>query len=401
MMMSSVNLPLEIWFTIVEYFPRFDQLCIAQVSLQLCAIVRRIIYHNIDLRSNDVGVEATLALLSRDHTVARNMRRLHICTDAKAPKGPAWFDPEALTGMADLHHLELTRMPFHTEDGQLKFNNTVSKFLSALRKLEYRWRRSGGNYARTFNSGTHLLMLQIGGLHEITWIDPGAYSIFFSHLNFAHKCYRNFRSPLIYPNPDLCVPRDLDPHPHPPAHPLPRNPQSPHGVVQHPFFPSLLAPPRWLFTDFLIAHPLIEDLHLHFSDDDPDGEVVYYQVSPTAIGPGTLPNLRHLTADAFNLGVFLCSEVLSLRTLESLHTGVAYFDEKEHGRAQFVEMFHMLEAKGGLPGLKVLELEFDGLNDRSGDARWIAGFGKLCPQVEWFWGDRDVAWTAVSHLIGV
>lgn len=154
-------------------------------------------------------------------------------------------------------------------------------------------------------------------------------------------------------------------------------------------------------TNFLIAHPLIEDLELCFSDEN-EGvgeEEVHCHVSPVALRPGTLPNLRSLTADAFNLRAFLSSEVLSLQTLESLHTGVGYFKEQEDGYAQFSEMFCMLEAKGGLPGLKVLELELDGLYGGEVDnAYWIAGFGKLCPKVEKFWGDFEVEWTDVSYF---
>lgn len=80
--------------------------------------------------------------------------------------------------------------------------------------------------------------------------------------------------------------------------------------------------------------------------------------------------------------MFLSSEVLSLQTLESLHTGVGYFDEEEDGCAHFAEIFCILEAKGGLPGLKVLELELDGLDGEPDNTYWIAAFRKLCPQVE-------------------
>lgn len=59
----------------------------------------------------------------------------------------------------------------------------------------------------------------------------------------------------------------------------------------------------------------------------------------------------------------------------------------------------MLEAYGGLPGLKVLELELEGLDNELENALWIAGLGKLCPKVERFWGDYEVGISAVSHFV--
>lgn len=130
------SLPPELWFAIVDLLPRNDQLCIFQVSHYLCSIARRVIYLNVELRSNDGAAQATLALLTRDHSVARIVKRLHIYTAVYATTGPAWFDADALAGMEALHHLELTGIPFYTEDDQLRFNNAVSASLPALRKLE-------------------------------------------------------------------------------------------------------------------------------------------------------------------------------------------------------------------------------------------------------------------------
>lgn len=92
---------------------------------------------------------------------------------------------------------------------------------------------------------------------------------------------------------------------------------------------------------------------------------------------------------------------MSLQTLEHLHTGLGYFEKQEEERTQFVEMFRTLEMKGGLPELKSLELQLNGLEDGLENARWITGFGKLCPKIERFWGDDETGWTAVSHFIGV
>lgn len=119
------SLPLGIWFTIVECLPRVDQLCAAQISTHLCAVVRRIFYRNLELRRNNVNVQATLALLARDHTLARNVRPPEIYMAAEATQGPAWLDPDVLAGLVHIHHLELRGMPFNMAEDQLKFHNSV------------------------------------------------------------------------------------------------------------------------------------------------------------------------------------------------------------------------------------------------------------------------------------
>lgn len=86
-----------------------------------------------------------------------------------------------------------------------------------------------------------------------------------------------------------------------------------------------------------------------------------------------------------------------MQKLESLHTGVGYHKDEEGG-VIFVDMYAALEVFGGLPGLGTLNLEIDGLDDARDNARWIAGFGRLCPNVERFWGDMSVRWVTVSPL---
>lgn len=98
--------------------------------------------------------------------------------------------------------------------------------------------------------------------------------------------------------------------------------------------------------------------------------------------------------DAFNLSVFLRSGISSLQTLESLCIGISYFEHEKE--IQFTEMFKALEACGGLPELKMLELELEGLDGNLESADWIMGFGKLCPKVERFCGDSEVWVEAVS-----
>lgn len=150
-------------------------------------------------------------------------------------------------------------------------------------------------------------------------------------------------------------------------------------------------------TSFLVAHPLIEDLNLGFLDPNRWG--IHCHLSPDVIlSPGALPNLRRLTADASNLGMFLRSRILSLQTLESLHIGVGYSEEQEDDIV-FGGMYHMLEVYGELSGLKVLELEFERLFNKLEIARWISGFGRLCPNVEQFRGDFGVGFAAVSYFI--
>lgn len=168
------SLPPEIWSTIVDYLPCSDQLQVSQVSPQLCAVARRIIYRNLELRSDKHAARATLALLTRDHSVARNIKQLRIYTAEKAAKGGTWFNADALAGMVNLWGLDLTRMPFHTKEDQVKFNNAISKSLPALRKLEYGTPYSTKRKPRRQGPGTNILDLQISGLQEITWIDPGA-----------------------------------------------------------------------------------------------------------------------------------------------------------------------------------------------------------------------------------
>lgn len=59
-------------------------------------------------------------------------------------------------------------------------------------------------------------------------------------------------------------------------------------------------------------------------------------------------------------------------------------------------MYQALEAYGGLPGLKFLELELEGIINELGVARWILDLGKLFPKLEQFWGDYEVGKAAVS-----
>lgn len=148
-------------------------------------------------------------------------------------------------------------------------------------------------------------------------------------------------------------------------------------------------------TNFVVAHPLIEVLHLGLSGPYENSKSCH--ISPDiALDRGTLPRLRTLKADAFNLGVFARSGISSLQTLESLHTGIDYTDEE--GGVRFTEMYEALEACGGLPRLGTLKLELRGLEDELENARWVAGLGRLCPKIERFWGDLGVGWVAVSRL---
>lgn len=103
---------------------------------------------------------------------------------------------------------------------------------------------------------------------------------------------------------------------------------------------------------FLLAHPLIEDLLLCLSDTDENKAHCHISESPNAaLDPEALPNLRCLTADTFNLGVFLRNGVSSLRTLEHLRIGVRSVGEEEEEKGtRFAEMLCALEAYGGLPG---------------------------------------------------
>lgn len=157
-----------------------------------------------------------------------------------------------------------------------------------------------------------------------------------------------------------------------------------------------MTPVGTALTNFLVAHPLIEDLHLGFSHPFAGG--LHCHISPSVtLGPGTLPNLRRLTVDAFNFGIFIRSGISSLQMLESLHIDVGYFEEVERD-VGFAETYSALEAYDGLPGLKTLELELGGLGDELRIACWITGFGKLCPKVERFWGDYEVGRIAVSHF---
>lgn len=164
----------EIWFTILNHIPRSGQLCMSQVSPQLCAVARKIIYCNVKLRSNNVAVEATLALLTRDYSVAQNIKKLEIYTAADKAQDPIWFDPDVLVGMTNLYELELTGMPFHTKEDQLKFN-TVSESLPTLKKLKYFSLQSEGSKIHSSDPEIHVPVLQISGLQQITWLDPGAY----------------------------------------------------------------------------------------------------------------------------------------------------------------------------------------------------------------------------------
>lgn len=128
-------------------------------------------------------------------------------------------------------------------------------------------------------------------------------------------------------------------------------------------------------ANFLIAHPLIEDLELCFSHTST------CRISPdVAFGSGTLPNLRRLTAEAFNLNIFLRSGVLSLQKLEHLRTGPGHHKWQEEERVEFREMLHNLETKGGLPELKMLLLLLN--KDDAENEHWITGFVKLCPRVK-------------------
>lgn len=167
------SLPLEIWLSIVGYLPCKDQLRVSRVSSRFCSVARRIVYRSVELRSNDVAIEATFALLRSNHSVAQNVRRLHIYTATSAIQQPAWFNTDVLTGMTNLRQLHLTGLPFHTKEGQLEFNNAVSEWLPALRQLEYCDPHS--RYGIPQRPETHVPVLQITGLQEITWVERGAY----------------------------------------------------------------------------------------------------------------------------------------------------------------------------------------------------------------------------------
>lgn len=121
-------------------------------------------------------------------------------------------------------------------------------------------------------------------------------------------------------------------------------------------------------------------------------------ISPDIIlDSGTLPCLRKLKTDVFNLSIFARSHISFSKTLEILHTGVCYLDEA--GGFVFAEMYRALEEYGGLPRLKGLTLTFGELPDDLQNAEWIAGLERLCPGVEQFCGDVNVAWVAVSRLV--
>lgn len=169
-MLSS--LPLEIWFSILDHLPRSDQLRISQVSHHLCAIARKIIYGDVDLRSDNGAVKATVALLARDYSVARNVRRLYIHTAIEATQESTWFDAEVFAGMTNLCQLDLIGMPFSTKEDEIKFNNSVSESLHALKKLKYLNPYTIFELLTPFPK--HKPVLQIRGLQEITWVDPGA-----------------------------------------------------------------------------------------------------------------------------------------------------------------------------------------------------------------------------------
>lgn len=165
------SLPPEIWFTIIDHLPRNDQLRISRVSPHLCAVARRIVYRNIELRSDHVAIKASLALLARDYSVARNVIQLHIYTAASAIQQPAWFNADVLAGMTNLRQLDLTGLPFRTKEDQLRFNTAVAKSLPALQKLRYY--ASNPKVVISNWPGTHVPVLHITGLQEITWIDEG------------------------------------------------------------------------------------------------------------------------------------------------------------------------------------------------------------------------------------
>lgn len=190
-MIPSSTLPPELWSIIIDHLPRSDQLRISQVSHQLCEVARRIVYHNVELRSDNGAVRVILELLARDHSLARHIKKLHIHTTAEVKMGPAWFDADALAGMVHLHHLILTGMPFHTEDDQLKFNNTISKSLPALRKLEYHPPQlEHSNWPHTPDPETHVPVLQISGLYDFTWDDFSAHHTHFFDLNVTYPYSR-------------------------------------------------------------------------------------------------------------------------------------------------------------------------------------------------------------------
>lgn len=168
-------LPPELWSIIVDNLSRSDQLYISEVSSQLCAVARRAIYRKVYLQYDGGDSEqATIELLLRDQSVARLVKHLHLEDFVGAPREPAWFDADALSGMTRLQQLSLLGMPFRTEDDQVKFNKIASESLPALRILEYRalvftkqWESSKRKREE------HLPVLQIVGLQQITWIDPG------------------------------------------------------------------------------------------------------------------------------------------------------------------------------------------------------------------------------------
>lgn len=75
--------PLDIWLTILDNVPRNNQLRIAQVSTQFCDVARKVIYRYVDLLSISRTVQAALALLARDNSVAHrpttSHHQLHPC----------------------------------------------------------------------------------------------------------------------------------------------------------------------------------------------------------------------------------------------------------------------------------------------------------------------------------
>lgn len=173
----------------------------SQVSPQLCAVARKVIYRKVDLRSDGGAVGTTLELLTRDYSVAQNVRRLHLYTISDAAKNPTWFNIDALAGMANLRQLNLTGIPFYIKEDQLKFNNIVSKSLLALRQLKY-----FALYSALSTNLARAQVLQISGLQEITWSDPCAYSTLCSQLNGAHRSSSYIRMPVSHPRAPPRVP---------------------------------------------------------------------------------------------------------------------------------------------------------------------------------------------------
>ncbi|KAF9457762.1 hypothetical protein BDZ94DRAFT_188755 [Collybia nuda] len=381
------TLPPEIWCLILNDLPRSDQLRICQVSPILCTLARRTIYDKVALNSNSPNIHATLALFVRDHFVARNITRLHIRTFSEGTEernNSSWFNPGALAGMTRLRDLRLREFTFRTKEDEEAFNNVVSKSLTSLRKFDYRDLYTRKSVPQGPSAEEYIPKLQIKGLEEIMCIEQDTFthpSLILTTLTASCSTLIQIHLPIPTSSPSSAelLKNFLTLH-------------FPHLSTLHLGGWAAIMPVDEVFTTFLLAHPLIEDLQLGFYDAFDDTRC---RLSPKVVlGPGALPNLYHLKADAFNVAILARGGVLSLKTIEHLHTSTA------NGWAVgiFEEMCGALETYGGLPGLKILKLELEEDDDYPYNVRWIDQLGKLCPSVENFWGDMGVGWTARTKI---